>query len=232
MPALGTGTKQFIKTCECGKEFTVYPSTAAKKHCSAACSSKFIPRKRRTGETVGCEVCGNEFYRKPTEVRKGAGRFCSTACKNADQSKPPVIKQCVWCGKEMRLKPSQAERMHCDNNCYGRAKTTSAVIGREHNGKSVRRNSDGYLLIWEPGQGWNGWLLEHRYVAAQMLGRPLTRDEQVDHINRIRDDNRPENLQILSATDHSVITVARRMAEIKHLKDELEEYRRRYGPLT
>lgn len=48
-------------------------------------------------------------------------------------------------------------------------------------------------------------LLEHVYVAENMLGRPLNSDEQVHHKNKIRTDNRPENLQVLNKRDHSLI---------------------------
>lgn len=39
-------------------------------------------------------------------------------------------------------------------------------------------------------------ILEHRHVMAQMLGRPLTADENVHHMNGSRQDNRPENLEL------------------------------------
>ena len=48
----------------------------------------------------------------------------------------------------------------------------------------------------------HGRVYEHRVVAEQMIGRFLTDNEVVHHINGKRNDNRPENLQVMSKKEH------------------------------
>jgi len=77
--------------------------------------------------------------------------------------------------------------------------------GGQHNAwKGGRRKSeDGYILLWIPKEdpfycmtNSQGYVLEHRYVLACYLGRPLTSSETVHHINGEHNDNSLENLQL------------------------------------
>lgn len=58
---------------------------------------------------------------------------------------------------------------------------------------------NGYVVFTDhghPAADSYGRVLEHRAVMVEKLGRKLLPGENVHHINGIRDDNRPENLEL------------------------------------
>ncbi len=64
-----------------------------------------------------------------------------------------------------------------------------------------RLNRLGYIIISGPGIPQNQ--SEHRWVMEQHLGRKLLPTEHIHHRNGIKNDNRLENLQILSQSEHT-----------------------------
>jgi len=68
--------------------------------------------------------------------------------------------------------------------------------------------SHGYLQVNIPPKlrhlsGGATKIAEHRFVMAQSLGRALTSDEHVHHINGVKTDNRLENLELWSVSHPS-----------------------------
>lgn len=66
--------------------------------------------------------------------------------------------------------------------------------------KNKRTDRNGYVGWSDPTSpyksGSTTWVLEHRAVMGQILGRSLRRNENVHHINGNRADNRPANLEL------------------------------------
>lgn len=78
------------------------------------------------------------------------------------------------------------------------------VLVRAADGRVYKRpyrylRTDGYVTTWRRGRK----ELEHRVVGEEMVGRPLLDEEQVHHKNKIRHDNRPENLEVVSTEEHA-----------------------------
>lgn len=79
----------------------------------------------------------------------------------------------------------------------------SAIMKQGGVGGKKRLNT-GYMAIYFPDhpQSKDGYILEHRLVMEGIIGRHLQNGECVHHINGIKDDNRKENLMIMTDKEH------------------------------
>jgi hypothetical protein len=154
--------------------------------------------KLPTGANYSCDETGQWWYFVPS-------RRIRVRCKT---------KTCERCEGCYIVPPFNAARSRfCSRRCarYHRAETGGYENQRGENasrwkgGRIMRR---GYVLIFAPdhhsipADTQRKYVLEHRLVMEQVLGRVLLPTEQVHHINGKRDDNRPENLELWT-TGHS-----------------------------
>ena len=80
----------------------------------------------------------------------------------------------------------------------GKNKRSSSMIKYWDNKRKPRLQKNGYLTICIANKKY----YIHRLIMEQYLGRKLSSNEQVHHINGNKQDNRIENLQLLSNNDH------------------------------
>ena len=116
----------------------------------------------------------------------------------ADPERPIRIRGAVrLCAIEKCEKPA-ARRGWCHGH-YGRWKAHGdPLAGRPSRAPAGSGTIDrnGYRVIRHDGR----YVFEHRIRMEQMLGRPLTGEENVHHRNGDRADNRPENLELWSTS--------------------------------
>ena len=104
--------------------------------------------------------------------------------------------KCHFCGKDCWTVSSDLRRKgmgFCDVTCVGGWRGKIAREGR-------KVNQHGYVVVRRPDHPnatTNGYVLEHRLVMAEFLGRPLEAGEVVHHRDGDKTNNAVENLEVL-----------------------------------
>ena len=180
-------------------------------------------------ESYAYGTCKNEACAKPS---RGNGGLCQTHYAESRRRKNGILpkgseKEPQKCKTEGCSRNVRAKGM-C-RNCYSKDRNgitpgTGRIKGQRGH-SSI--NGSGYVIIYNPELakewGLTGWyVLEHRLIMSEHLGRMLTEEENVHHINGIRHDNRIENLELWSTSQ----PYGQRVADkIEWAKSILEKYK-------
>ena len=186
------------------------PRTPPGRYCSHHCRNIGLSQQQKAKSAAWpertCEQCG-KVWRCPPWY--GQSRFCSSGCwyqHMRDHSTSDGTAQrrdlvCLACGQTFRGY-RRDRRVFCSMDCY-RAYNVGATHATWKHGR--KRLPSGYIQITVAP---NTRRYEHHVVMERMLGRHLAPNECVDHLNGIRDDNRPENLRVMTKSDHAKMHMA------------------------
>ena len=101
--------------------------------------------------------------------------------------------------------------MFCSCDCLGAYRS----LERNPYWRGGKSKVHGYIIIYCPNHPFNngGYVREHRLKMEKKIGRYLREDEDVHHLNGIRDDNRLKNLKLLTHGEHTTLTNNKRWSK-------------------
>ena len=180
------------RSCEtCGSIY--HPRKPTSKYCSLACCAA----AKNTPDDRSCEVCGSIYHSyKPTS------KYCSLACCLVFRRKT-YYRRCKRCNKPFPFEAKKKKKRFCSPACAweslrihhpypGKAGTTKRGIHYYPDGGSRINNlylRDGPVLGHKTRA-------VHRVMIDKYIGRPLTDNECVVHLNGDRGDNRIDNYYV------------------------------------
>ena len=140
-----------------------------------------LQRERSRKPNTTCDLCGRPIYRRPFTLALNAGKFCSRSCRNKTH-------------KNTGERGPNPKLSGPNNPAWKGGVTWKRPKGNYKGVKYVRCPMD-----FLPMARKDGYVMEHRLVMAQSLGRCLLRTEVVHHIDHNPAHNWRENLLLFSS---------------------------------
>jgi hypothetical protein len=179
-----------IKCDWCGEEFDRKPSRVKERnYCSRACLGRANAERFRQQRAIVCDYCGREFEYLGHHTGRNQHFFCSKQCSDNFKSKQVEV-TCDLCGKQFMKKQSDIARSShnfCSLEC---SKTFTFMMNDNKRGLHYGRKP------------------LYRILMEEKLGRELTADEEVHHVDGNHFNNALENLVVLSKSEHARIHAA------------------------
>lgn len=178
-----------------------------------------------SGKERTCEHCGCAFLAR----RAGhTGQFCSNRCAGLAKRGPtPEARACPTCGVSFAPSAKRRSQVFCSRACtlaehrtadhQSRASAAAAVVRAErYRGKG---EVSPYVKL--------GCRHEHRVVAEEKIGRPLSPGEVVHHRDGDGKNNDPANLDVLaSQAEHARLHFQGGKQSIEQVGKRVESRRR------
>jgi hypothetical protein len=161
-----------------------------------------------------CLFCNIDF--KPV---RSSRKYCCRSCQakhffqihgkaNTEKRKTGKFFSCLICSSEFYAPKNRfATAKYCSRKCTSIANPQNTEKARSNSPLMKRAGLSEpkkYVVIRVNGKQ----VREHRYVMEQHLGRKLDKHEHVHHINGNAIDNRIENLQVLTNSEHQKLELS------------------------
>lgn len=153
--------------------------------------------RQRSASLVLCENCGKEFLKANIDIRKTKRHYCSENCYREANKSPTVELKCAACGKPFmkRIKEmsSKSGLYFCCRSCKDASQHIDGLLCPAHYGTSETYYRATAFRNYEKK-------CEHCGYDQHEQGL------EVHHIDENHNNNIPENLIVLCATCHRLLT--------------------------
>lgn len=195
--------KQTYICSNCGKIFSRYATEIRTDTpcCSRACATNFAKpwayEHHKKPPNTACSVCGKPIKRPPSHLARVEQPVCSYECngvlRGQEWAQHAHKGRAAWTEESIK---SYTQKMTGENNpaWKGGATYRTRKGNYPQSVKYVRCPSEFISMARK-----DGYVMEHRLIMAQHLGRPLLRSEVVHHIDHDVTNNQLDNLQLFAS---------------------------------